>query len=912
MESGERLETVLNGVLFAKLLDEVWLAAHWERKLKKQDRDAGTQGPSRQAGSSQRTQHFSPQLPTMSEFTIRTRKFQTNPLLARKQFVLDVIHPSMANVAKKDLTEKLAKMYKVKDTACIQLFSFKTAFGGGRSTGFGLIYESLDKMKKFEPKYRLKRAGVGGEKTGAGRRGKKDTKNRMKKARGKDKSKARTLHEFLYCCAQTATGHLLVGACKIYCKQSAFLEEEADEVRAGLMMAFSRPTEEPEVEISGRIREVRPGALTPILADDQAEDTKQSSLSSLDLEGPAGRQEAHRALGGRTVPMGTTWQQKLWRSRREELESAATGEHHDFDTLPLVALSDQPKAAAEPEEPAEGWLCASLRLRCLAQLIEDVTPASRNASTDVAKYELENLKTGRKVYVKKGMLFFLSSKEAALEKISKDCWMWKQRECTEQFPTEDTIAMKKEHASPPSRNGVGDLGLDSEDVMPLDMELALEDEAPAAPAAAETSTSPVPYAQEKVIDMEDLNQVAGQAAVQLVPLSNLAVERASAREMAGCAAISPQVSQARQLIMLGEEDQQAVLGFFQAQRREEIQTLLDQAPDSLAVAGDPGDAGYGGYAGDAMPVSHAYFEGTLAPFERPADGDGSVRKKRRTQFVADEMPEIPKETYRGYMNDRDKITRKGDLDYHLMLPHYSPHLPNFTTTFTDMCKTLCEGILWGSEVAEKRRRLTKDAEPDRVFEAAGVFAGAGGAGPSEPAGPEEVSILTEEQRNNLSLYVKQKTADKPNSLAPLLGPVLSPDKAGLRSGAWPAGLPPGQVIRMDLLAQYSDSEGEDRQPKRRPRPLACCQPERLRRQSRVSPSLVLILHCCRPSVDAAPDVDTLALGAVTEWAYNTVDKRILTNPTIAALSKPLQGPLEEGRPGVRSSRERDALAHLEV
>ena len=63
------------------------------------------------------------------------------------------------------------------------------------------------------------------------------------------------------------------------------------------------------------------------------------------------------------------------------------------------------------------------------------------------------------------------------------------------------------------------------------------------------------------------------------------------------------------------------------------------------------------------------------------------------------------------------------------------------------------------EVAEKRRRLTKDAEPDRVFEAtavgrrgrlsarhtvgdpaicqaAGVFAGAGGAGPSEPAGPE--------------------------------------------------------------------------------------------------------------------------------------------------------------------------------
>ena len=38
-----------------------------------------------------------------------------------------------------------------------------------------------DKMKKFEPKYRLKRAGLGGDKGGSGRRSKKDTKNRMKK-----------------------------------------------------------------------------------------------------------------------------------------------------------------------------------------------------------------------------------------------------------------------------------------------------------------------------------------------------------------------------------------------------------------------------------------------------------------------------------------------------------------------------------------------------------------------------------------------------------------------------------------------------------------------------------------------------------------------------------------------------------
>jgi len=53
-----------------------------------------------------------------------------------------------------------------------------------------LIYENLEKLKKFEPKYRLKRTGLGGEKKGPGRRAKKDTKNRMKKARGKEKAKA--------------------------------------------------------------------------------------------------------------------------------------------------------------------------------------------------------------------------------------------------------------------------------------------------------------------------------------------------------------------------------------------------------------------------------------------------------------------------------------------------------------------------------------------------------------------------------------------------------------------------------------------------------------------------------------------------------------------------------------------------
>ena len=151
--------------------------------------------------------------------------------------VVEVIHPGLAGVSKKDLQEKLCKMYKVRqrqaatsppyatpqrlpverwphvpgvaafsvcsrcvtgaciahraahhhalschrtllprvsssersqhplpppdlqvqDNSCCLLFGFKVAFGGGRSTGFGMIYDSLVAAKKFEPKYRLTR-----------------------------------------------------------------------------------------------------------------------------------------------------------------------------------------------------------------------------------------------------------------------------------------------------------------------------------------------------------------------------------------------------------------------------------------------------------------------------------------------------------------------------------------------------------------------------------------------------------------------------------------------------------------------------------------------------------------------------------------------------------------------------------
>ncbi|KAH0899906.1 hypothetical protein HID58_049474 [Brassica napus] len=121
--------------------------------------------------------------------TIRTRKFMTNRLLSRKQFVIDVLHPGRANVSKAELKEKLARMYEVKDPNAIFVFKFRTHFGGGKSSGFGLIYDNVESAKKFEPKYRLIRNGLD-TKIEKSRKQIKERKNRAKKIRGVKKTKA--------------------------------------------------------------------------------------------------------------------------------------------------------------------------------------------------------------------------------------------------------------------------------------------------------------------------------------------------------------------------------------------------------------------------------------------------------------------------------------------------------------------------------------------------------------------------------------------------------------------------------------------------------------------------------------------------------------------------------------------------
>ena len=50
-------------------------------------------------------------------------------------------------------------MYKTTPDV-IFVFGFRTHFGGGKTTGFGMIYDPLDYAKKNEPKCRLARHGL--------------------------------------------------------------------------------------------------------------------------------------------------------------------------------------------------------------------------------------------------------------------------------------------------------------------------------------------------------------------------------------------------------------------------------------------------------------------------------------------------------------------------------------------------------------------------------------------------------------------------------------------------------------------------------------------------------------------------------------------------------------------------------
>merc|ERR1712086_105168 len=131
-------------------------------------------------------------MPKDDKFVLYARKIINNPLLMRKQIQVEIIHPEQGGVSKTEIKEKLAGMFKEKGAAEVErigVFGLHTKFGGGRTTGFALIYDSVDARKKYDQKLLLKRDGLFVKK-GPTRKMKKEMKGRMNKVRGTAKAKA--------------------------------------------------------------------------------------------------------------------------------------------------------------------------------------------------------------------------------------------------------------------------------------------------------------------------------------------------------------------------------------------------------------------------------------------------------------------------------------------------------------------------------------------------------------------------------------------------------------------------------------------------------------------------------------------------------------------------------------------------
>ena len=60
----------------------------------------------------------------------------------------------MGGVSKAQLREKLARQLKTKEE-CITIYGLQAKFGGGRSSGFALIYDNIDLLKKYDSKKQM-------------------------------------------------------------------------------------------------------------------------------------------------------------------------------------------------------------------------------------------------------------------------------------------------------------------------------------------------------------------------------------------------------------------------------------------------------------------------------------------------------------------------------------------------------------------------------------------------------------------------------------------------------------------------------------------------------------------------------------------------------------------------------------
>lgn len=99
-------------------------------------------------------------------------------------------HPKAATVTRSEVVSILSTKFKA-DEKTIFVFGFKTQFGGGKTTGFACIYDSLEDAFDVEPSYRLRRSNPALAKKTTSRKSVREAKNKRKKlfATAKDKGK---------------------------------------------------------------------------------------------------------------------------------------------------------------------------------------------------------------------------------------------------------------------------------------------------------------------------------------------------------------------------------------------------------------------------------------------------------------------------------------------------------------------------------------------------------------------------------------------------------------------------------------------------------------------------------------------------------------------------------------------------
>jgi len=91
----------------------------------------------------------------------------------------------------------------------------RVQFGGGKSTGFGLVYDDVEAVKRFEPKYRQARLGLLEIKS-TSRKQMKERRRRAKKHRGQKKAESAPLptHHPPFCIALCGLAEL-PGSCVV-------------------------------------------------------------------------------------------------------------------------------------------------------------------------------------------------------------------------------------------------------------------------------------------------------------------------------------------------------------------------------------------------------------------------------------------------------------------------------------------------------------------------------------------------------------------------------------------------------------------------------------------------------------------------------------------------------------------------